>query len=461
MKISKVIQSRRISLNIINNTLLEECFIEEKFNKISLLQTNEINVVINATETIVGRYSISYTDNTVFIGGSAKSIEIAIEKFIEICNNGEIWCLAEEVVEGYIELPEIYTKNELFSVLQRVYEDKEHTIIGRQVQGVRDDCISFYENQFKRVMGDFPGILGIDLGCYGIDVQNKNDVQISKFICDIVDYCGKGGILTVSSHMDNPSGNIKGNDRCRGVLGYDDTKEGYEKAFCDLITEGTELNNKFKQELLIEGNFLKLLMKNNIPLIFRPLHEFNGSWFWFCSIQNGYRLDPAIFVNLWRYIHELYTNELGLTNLIWNYSPNVYNEKYSQWCSESMYLYVGDDWCDMVGIDWYTGGNLEISNNGNYELLIEKSGKIGAINEFGATLELPCEEHIYKYNSIDTYRDLVKLKKMGMSFTYLLSWFGFEKIGYGSDLMKSGICLGRDEVMSLLKDIRDKKEKNI
>lgn len=456
MVISNIIQNQKKTLCITNNTLLGDDYIEKKLREICFLPQSEIEIVIDATETIVHRYSIFLEGEVVKIRGSAKSIEVAIEKFVEICNDGELGKLAEQAIEGCIERPKMYTKDELFTVLQRVYDDKDHTIIGRQVQGAKDHCISFYENQFKDIMGTYPGILGIDLACYGIDVQNKNELQISKFICDIVDYCGNGGILTVSSHMDNPSGNTLGGDRCRGLLGYDNSLEGYEKAFRELITEGTDLNKRFKRELEIEGNFLKLLMENNIPLVFRPLHEFNGSWFWFCAIQNGYKIDPSLVTDVWKYIYVLYTKEMGLSNLIWNYSPNVCSNPYGQWCLDTMQLYPGDEWCDMVGVDWYTSGKLEIvkGDECNYDFLIKKSGKIGAMNEFGASyFDLPREEHIYKYNSIDTYRDLLKLKEMGLSFAYLLAWFGFDRLGYGAELINSGICLGRDDVKALFEEI--------
>ena len=132
MTISKVIQSKRMLIDIINNTLLEDSFIEKKFEGISILQSSEMEIVIDATEAIAGRYSISLEGDTVNIKGSAKSIETAIEKFVEICNNDEIELLTEKTIEGYIEIPKMYTKDELFTVLQRVYDDKEHTGSGKQ-----------------------------------------------------------------------------------------------------------------------------------------------------------------------------------------------------------------------------------------------------------------------------------------------------------------------------------------
>ena len=40
-----------------------------------------------------------------------------------------------------------------------------------------------------------------------------------------------------------------------------------------------------------------------------------------------------------------------------------------------MYCYPGDEYCDMVGIDWYTNGDFEIVDNDFYYRLME-TGKV-------------------------------------------------------------------------------------
>ena len=61
---------------------------------------------------------------------------------------------------------------------------------------------------------------------------------------------------------------------------------------------------------------------------------------------------------MWIYVYEYFEEECGLTNLLWEYSPSTSTHM------DVMYLYPGDEYCDMVGIDWYTNGTFEIDQDG-------------------------------------------------------------------------------------------------
>jgi hypothetical protein len=211
------------------------------------------------------------------------------------------------------------------------------------------------------------------------------------------------------------------------------------------------------EELAINARFFKALEENGVSIIWRPLHEANGNWFWFCIGQNGHWLEPEYVVNIWHYIYDYFQNQCGLTNLFWcygpNQSPNV-NDKPGSTMSPT-YLYPGDEYCDMVGVDWYTGGSLEIANNENYLRLTDLSGKPGAITEFGPSGALVAdkiEDQPKYYNSMDLYGNLYELLKEGHSFVYLLTWggkWGIPAMGHGDELMQTDICIGQAEVKAM------------
>ena len=286
-------------------------------------------------------------------------------------------------------------------------------------------------------------------------------MQWSAYICDIVDYCANGGIVTISAHWANPSGNTMDDAKCRGHLGYGISKEDYAQAFTDLVTDGTVLNSRFKQELECNAKFLRALEENGVPVIWRPLHEGNGDWFWFCTIQAGQQiLDENYYINLWKYVYNYFENEQNLSNLIWNFSPNYSqnngNEAYSP--LSTTYLYPGDDVCQMIGVDWYSEGNLEITDGDSYRKLIDRADKPGAITEFGPTGKILSESHEKQkqlYNAMDLYDDLIALTVQGYSFVYIMTWSGqwsIPHMGNGREFMETALTLDQNDVSELFRN---------
>ena len=80
---------------------------------------------------------------------------------------------------------------------------------------------------------------------------------------------------------------------------------------------------------------LKTLQDNDIPVLFRPLHEASGGWFWWGS--DG--AEP--YKKLWKLMYDRMTNYHRLNNLIW-----VWNGQDASW-------YPGDEYCDIVSEDIY------------------------------------------------------------------------------------------------------------
>lgn len=425
-------------------------------------------IVLDGSGLIENEYSITVENGDIIIKGSRNSLDEAKKAFLGEFTKGlgsDVYNLTSADNKTYTTEKKTipYTKETLMQVMEDVYDSKE-IIIGEEVQGNTSDCIKKSIDLFVTATDVYPGIMGIDLACYGIDLMKHDDSWWSAYICDIVDYCSGGGILTASSHFANPSGNTKGSARCRGVLGYDDTKEGYEKAFEELLTDGTEYNRLWKEELATDARFLKALGDNGVTVLWRPLHESNGGWFWFCTTQSKYTLDASYLKRMWIYIYDYYVNELGLTNLIWNYGPNTSSNvtdkpggTMSPW-----YCYPGDEYVDMVGVDWYTSGNLEIMNGDNYLTLIEKTGKIGAITEFGPSGPIlasggTTQEELFDCMSL--YGTLLELEREDYNFVYLLTWgsiWGVSVMGKGREFMKTDIAIGRADVKAMFDKLAGK-----
>lgn len=83
------------------------------------------------------------------------------------------------------------------------------------------------------------------------------------------------------------------------------------------------------------AQMLKSLKAHDVPVLFRPLPEASGGWFWWGCDKDSYRW-------LWELIYNRFTQYHKLDNIIW-----VWNAQNPDW-------YVGDKFCDVISADIYS-----------------------------------------------------------------------------------------------------------
>ncbi|MFO1476634.1 MAG: glycosyl hydrolase [Verrucomicrobiota bacterium] len=112
---------------------------------------------------------------------------------------------------------------------------------------------------------------------------------------------------------------------------------------------------------------LKKVATNGLPVLWRPLHEAEGRWFWW-----GAR-GPEPFKQLWRLMFHRLTVDHGLHNLVW-----VFTGEKEDW-------YPGDDVVDVVGVDAYPKDRSDLLLN-RWEPLAKRFAgrKLIALTEFGS-----------------------------------------------------------------------------
>jgi mannan endo-1,4-beta-mannosidase len=214
--------------------------------------------------------------------------------------------------------------------------------------------------------GNIPAMLGLDLIEYSPSrVENGSS---SKAIEYAIEYDSLGGIVTLSWHWNSPSK-------------YLTTKEPWWKGF---YKEGTSIDlkkimkgeNKEGYELLVSdidaiAIQLKKLEDAGVPILFRPLHEASGGWFWWgASGADAYK-------ELWYLLYDRLTNVHTINNLIW-----VWNGQHKDW-------YPGDNYVDIMGEDIYPGERVYTSQVGKFNnaLLYTSSKKIIALTENGCLFD--------------------------------------------------------------------------
>lgn len=220
----------------------------------------------------------------------------------------------------------------------------------------------------KDVTGSFPGVYGWDFEAIPRSDRAKRRDVLPRLVKDAY---ARGGINTFSWHHRNP---VTGNSFYDTTIAVRYVLPGgaYHEKYLRVLDSLAEYSSQFVGD---DGN--------PIPIIFRPYHELDGSWFWwgkhFCT--------PEEFVALWRMTVEYLRFSKGIRNYLYAFSTDRWFE------SEAEYLerYPGDAYVDIVGMDDYhdftlKGDSVElvtrklriISN------VARKRGKIAAFTETGS-----------------------------------------------------------------------------
>lgn len=194
----------------------------------------------------------------------------------------------------------------------------------------------------KELVGDYPAVMGFDLGGIEMgDIKNLDSVPFNWIREEAIKHVARGGIITFSWHPRNPRTAGNAWDTSDTLVVRNVLKEG-------------EQHEMFIGWLKNVTDFLISLKSDNgspIPFIFRPWHEYNGSWFWWgqnlCSDEE--------FKALWNMTQD-YVNQKLNDNVVWAFSPNLQGT----WTEEQfLKRYPGDSRVDLVGEDAYQWGTEE------------------------------------------------------------------------------------------------------
>ncbi|MBR6477132.1 MAG: hypothetical protein IKS85_01670, partial [Lachnospiraceae bacterium] len=191
-------------------------------------------------------------------------------------------------------------------------------MLSAQQESTWMDSTDYEMDYLMKVTGKLPAIRGLDF--MNDDFEGVAERAIA--------WNEKGGLVTICWHTGVE------------ISGYEESKK--EKPnFEKLLTPGTEEYNTLMESWDKAAKTLQTLRDANVPVLWRPFHEFDGKWFWWG--KGG----GENFVKLWRLMHDKFTNEYELDNLIWVLG---YSEKMRDgW-------YPGDEYVDIIGSDNYAKG---------------------------------------------------------------------------------------------------------
>jgi mannan endo-1,4-beta-mannosidase len=254
----------------------------------------------------------------------------------------------------------------LYSFLKDSYG--KYVITGQQCDG------GINGNEFKAIKnltGDYPALLGLDMMDY---TPSRTALGASSSAVEkAIEFANKGGIVTFCWHWNAPTeylnSTANSSDGWWGGFYTQSSKFDIAKVMNGQDAKGKKLLDRDIKEIAKQ---LKRLEKAGVPVIWRPLHEGSGGWFWW-----GAKGSDA-YKKLWKYLYKELTNTYGCNNLIW-----VYNGQSADW-------YPGDEYVDIVGEDIYPGNHVYDPQVSRFRQAINYGSKtkITALTENGCIFDI-------------------------------------------------------------------------
>lgn len=219
-------------------------------------------------------------------------------------------------------------------------------------------------NLLHELTGKFPAIHTVDylhlrwsrpLGSAGwIDYTDLSEIE---------QWASEGGIVSAGWHWNVPKTQADINN----LNNYAFYAEGNTFGAKNALRSGRWENTQINEDLAAMASHLLALQEKGIPVIWRPLHEASGKWFWWGT--DG----AAQYKKLWQYVYN-YFHDAGVNNLIWVWTSQ----------GDDANWYPGAEYVDIVGCDLYDTEN-HASRRDKWEelLVITKGRKLLALTECG------------------------------------------------------------------------------
>ena len=200
----------------------------------------------------------------------------------------------------------------------------------------------------KSVTGSHPAVIGADFS--GLTGRPETEIAAEKIAIrkHIADTYNRGGVTTVAWHFVNPVS-----------AGGFYWKDSVSLPAVKYIIPGGVAHEKYKAILRSIGSFAQSIKGadgKQVPMIFRPWHEFDGDWFWWGKSH----CSKAEFTSLWQFTVTYLRDSVGVHNFIYAFSPDC------KFTTTVAYVdrYPGNKWVDLLGMDDYA----DFGRDGKYNL---------------------------------------------------------------------------------------------
>ncbi len=266
------------------------------------------------------------------------------------------------------------------SALKDYLEDiyGKYTLSGQQFQITKYPEIACIYG----VTGELPALMSFDIA--GSELKTEISLKVKEAIKWHRD-CN--GIVSFMWHWSVPR-DI--DDLSKGYSCYkywSGKTDGTQFSIANAVTKGTAENEYILMSLDNIAYQLKELEQAGVPVLWRPLHEASGGWFWWGSGSS------SDYIKLWNIVYDRLENYHGLQNLIW-----VWNGQSSSWIPD-IRTYDIASW-DNYTVDSPTGSS------------------------FYSTLNEALPEKMLSLSEVASVPSINEMQASGVKWLYWNTWYG-------------------------------------
>lgn len=219
-------------------------------------------------------------------------------------------------------------------------------------------------NYIKNVTGTYPAIKGLDfMNSSKAAIENGVNPDLDTNLA--IEWWDMGGIVTFCWHWRSP---FYVDNNYHGAFYTQNANINLEQILSNPQSDEYKI---IIEDIDLIAKQLKRLQLQGVPVLWRPLHEAAGGWFWWGA--HG----PKVYIQLWKLLFKQLNVAHNLTNLIW-----VCN------CADKSW-YPGDEYADIISEDIYTQSSDYSSQIDKFTAAEKYSstGKIVALSENGVFID--------------------------------------------------------------------------
>ena len=234
-------------------------------------------------------------------------------------------------------------------------------VLGQHTQTRQQEELAY----IRRVTGKEPALCGFELLAYSPNINYREsgdecliEVEENKNTLEMAwTWAERKGLITFTWHWFSP---LYGTDKA-----FYQKNTSFDARLA--LKEGTPEREAFLNDMDMMAQLLKPFCRKHVPILWRPFHESEGTWFWWGSRGPG--TARALYLDM----YERYTHVHNLDNLIW------------VWNSPLPEGYVGDSYCDVISRDVYLPDHTHSDYREAYDGLVRitAADKITALGETG------------------------------------------------------------------------------
>lgn len=242
-----------------------------------------------------------------------------------------------EAMKAYFESKEVDASKPVSENAQTNEKTMEvwnylRSVYGKQVITCQQmmDTAAYEDLVFYNATEDLTAMKGFDFifctGSYHSDDMIDNAIKWSK---------ESGGLVTFTWHWNVPK-DI--DDPAGGYAFYTNEITNFDQV--NAITPGTKEYETVIHDIDLIATKLQRMESEGVTVLFRPLHEASGAWFWW-GLQGRESATNEVFQKLWYMLYDRLENYHKLTNIIW------------VWNGQNPHTAIHPNAYDIAGIDRY------------------------------------------------------------------------------------------------------------